>query len=684
MRRFFIFLILFFISCEKRIILEREKKPESPLTEISIKEGVELFNTMRFKKSAVLFLKNLSTVPDDWKLNFLAGLSLLKAGKPKYAKKYLSRALELSGEIKDYIHYYLAQTFFENEEMEASIEAIEVLKTFEDSSVLCDGLLLKIKAFYRMEFYDEALISIEDEYLKSCPERTEIEIIEAKIHCRRGEIEKAKEKLVRLWMKRDFSLQNLNELTEECGEEIEIAITEEMVIQKMKKLMEEERYADALSTGERFFKEPNPVSQFLAGKALYYLRRLQDSKKKLEDSLNSLPPPMKCEAEFFLGKIEERMGKEEAFEIYRRVYEKYPDCEFQDNALFKMAILKRDENIFKAFIEKFPTSDLLPDAYWELAWSLIRRNDPSSITYLIPITNYNGKWNSKAVFWLTEAMRRNGKGEEADNLLKNFMESSPSDYYWIAGSYYVKGITLSVSHEENFYYADAPVPHQKEISVLLSLGIFELIQKEVNHILRNYPESASELIYSISGEYPDFIFALKSLPVSFYYPEAYKESVLKYAQEFSIDPFLIFAIIKAESAFQRFAISRANAMGVMQIIKPTAIFITSNLQMEKFELPDIFIPEVNIRMGAWYLKYLIDKFSELIPAISAYNAGPENVMRWCSQNGEMKTIDFIESISFSETRDYVKKIIYYYAVYRNLYSPPFEPEKIFKDTACRE
>jgi soluble lytic murein transglycosylase len=171
-------------------------------------------------------------------------------------------------------------------------------------------------------------------------------------------------------------------------------------------------------------------------------------------------------------------------------------------------------------------------------------------------------------------------------------------------------------------------------------------------------------------------------PLSFYYPLAYKDSVFRYSGDFSLDPYLILAVMKAESSFQRFAVSRANARGVMQIIKPTAIFISSQLQMENFELIDLFLPDLNIKMGVWYLKFLIDKFSELVPALSAYNAGPENVSRWCSDFGDMKTFDFIESIPFSETKDYVKRVIYYYAVYKNLYSPPFEPEKIFKERAC--
>lgn len=683
MRKLILFFILIFFSCEKKVVLHVEEKLEKPKKEISLKEGVDLFNTMRFKRSAVFFLRNLTEFSDDWRLNFLAGLSLLKTGKPRYAKRYLSRAVELSPELKDYIHYYLAVAFFENEEPEAALEAIESLKSFKDSAVLCDGLLLRIKALYKMELYEELLKSLREEYLPVCPLKTEIKVLESKVHCKREDFEKAKEVFKEAVLSKNFFLAEFDEIAEECGEEeVKNWITREMILEKMRGLAAEERWKDVISWGERFSLEDEPVFQFLMGEALYYTKKLRDSKEKFKSSLNALPPSLKCEAEFFLGKIAERYGEGNAVDLYRRVYEKYPGCEFADNAFFKVALIKKDENLFKKFIERFPDSDLVPDARWEIAWHLIKRNDPSSLNYLAPITGYDQKLNSKAIFWMAEAMRRSGDVEGANNILRNFMEKAMPDYYWISASYYVRDVPFPVKKDENWYFT-GPLPNERKISALLSLGIFELIEKEVNHILRNYPERATELFYSISKEYPDFIMLLKNAPPSFYYPLAYEDSVFRYAKEFSIDPYLVFAVMKAESLFQRFAISRADARGVMQIIKPTALFINSQLRMENFELVELFLPDVNIKMGIWYLKFLIDRFSELVPALSAYNAGPENVSRWCSDFGEMNTFDFIESIPFSETKNYVKKVIYYYAVYRNLYSEPFEPEEVFKERACK-
>lgn len=683
MRRFLLLSLFIILSCEKKVLINPERE-EKPKKEVSLSEGISYFNTMRYKKSSIFFLKNLSSAPEDWRLNFLVGLSLLKTGKTEYAKRYLSRSMELSEEIKDYIYYFLALTFFQNEEMEAALEAIELLKGFNDSALLCDGLLLRIKVLYKMELYEEALKSVEMEYIPNCGERTEAKVLELRIHCRNDEIEKAKEVVKKLWMRRDFSIPEI-ESVKGCMEEgVKRFITKEMVFQKMKLLMGDERWNDLLAFGKYFFDEYDPTLYFFMGKALYYMRNLRESREKLERSLKDLPISLRCEAEFFLGKIAERLRDVRVLDIYKSVYEKYPDCEFADNAFFKIANLSKDESLFKDFIKRFPNSDLIPEVQWQLAWSAIRRNAPSSITYLAPITTSPTGLNSKAIFWMTEAMRRNGDKEEADKILKEFMQKSSPDYYWVSASYYVKEVTFPIQATEWKEFFNTPLPHKEKISSLLSIGIFELIEKEVNHILRKYPERATEFLYNISEEYPDFTSLLKNTSISsFYYPLAYKESVFRYAGEFSLDPYLILAVIKAESAFQRFAISRANAKGVMQIISPTAYFISSNFKMDDFDLSELFLPDVNIKMGTWYLRFLIDRFSEIVPAISAYNAGPENVNKWCSENGEMRTIDFIESIPFSETYNYVKRVIYYYAVYKNLYSPPFEPERLFKEKACK-
>jgi len=127
------------------------------------------------------------------------------------------------------------------------------------------------------------------------------------------------------------------------------------------------------------------------------------------------------------------------------------------------------------------------------------------------------------------------------------------------------------------------------------------------------------------------------------------------------------SIINIESRFNRFAVSPAGASGLMQIMEPTAIWIAERMGIENFDYQTmIFDPEVNINMGTWYIRHLMEMHYNLDVALAAYNAGMGNVANWL-QNPEFssdgKTLDYIP---FRETRNYVERVNLSMRVYRFL------------------
>ncbi len=150
-----------------------------------------------------------------------------------------------------------------------------------------------------------------------------------------------------------------------------------------------------------------------------------------------------------------------------------------------------------------------------------------------------------------------------------------------------------------------------------------------------------------------FLFALKAE-----YPVKYEVCVTKYAKEFGTDENLIYAIIKAESKFKEDAISSKNAVGLMQITEPTAAWIAEKLNMDTFSPEMLKIPEVNIRMGAFYISYLLDMYQgDKKCALSAYNAGHRNVDTWLLNKDYSKDGKTLSVIPFPETERYVNKVI---------------------------
>ncbi len=127
-------------------------------------------------------------------------------------------------------------------------------------------------------------------------------------------------------------------------------------------------------------------------------------------------------------------------------------------------------------------------------------------------------------------------------------------------------------------------------------------------------------------------------------PSAYESLIHRYAREYGVETALVKAIIKAESHFNPYAVSRKGAQGLMQLAPETA---------RDLSVQDVFDPEENIRAGVQYLKILLEKFKGNLPlSLAAYNAGPSAV----DQYGEIPP--------YRETRDYVKKVLTYYRQYR--------------------
>jgi soluble lytic murein transglycosylase len=153
------------------------------------------------------------------------------------------------------------------------------------------------------------------------------------------------------------------------------------------------------------------------------------------------------------------------------------------------------------------------------------------------------------------------------------------------------------------------------------------------------------------------------------FPRPYTDAVITSANEFGLDPLLIWSVMRVESRYNPNAGSPVGARGLMQIIPATQAWLEEQLGLE-LAPGEIFVPEVNIRLGAWYLAYLRDEFDgDMELAIPAYNAGPDNVRAWLRDPMVKDRDDFIRWIGFGETREYLEKVSIAYWQYRQIYMP---------------
>ena len=154
------------------------------------------------------------------------------------------------------------------------------------------------------------------------------------------------------------------------------------------------------------------------------------------------------------------------------------------------------------------------------------------------------------------------------------------------------------------------------------------------------------------------------------YPLEYEEFILKYANEHELDPYLVAALIKAESNFVPDAQSHKDARGLMQLVDGTAQGVAAELKID-YSFDMLTNPELNIRIGTYYLAHLMDMYNgDVRLALCAYNAGFGNVDKWLD-NPKYTFEGNLHTIPFPETQKYLDNTLLYTEKYRKLY-PDFD------------
>ena len=152
------------------------------------------------------------------------------------------------------------------------------------------------------------------------------------------------------------------------------------------------------------------------------------------------------------------------------------------------------------------------------------------------------------------------------------------------------------------------------------------------------------------------------------FPMPYKDEVERFSRERKLDPFLVLSIMKQESKFKRLARSKAFARGLMQIIPSTASSLATALGLEDFSVDQLYVPEVNINLGTRYMQDITNEFGNHVEFIAAgYNGGESNVRRWIASSKQNEVMDFVSSIDFKETKNYVMIVKSNYELYKRIY-----------------
>jgi soluble lytic murein transglycosylase len=315
------------------------------------------------------------------------------------------------------------------------------------------------------------------------------------------------------------------------------------------------------------------------------------------------------------------------------------------------------------------------------------------------------------LYWL---YRTGGPGEDRDALMKRLLAEHPLSFYSIASRGEASFFTLK---EEDLYQTAGRLIERLErrerefvesvgltlrpgemlcqhaayeaLSYFLERGFIEEARICVGELARTFGSDTAGMaaLYATVRSSGLVDVGLKLLwtkglsiegsPVhySLRYPVAYSGSVSREAERNRLPAELILAIIREESSFDRFAVSRAGALGLMQLMPRTGAWIGGMIDEGSYSTEDLLHPSCNIAAGSWYLRYLLGRFDDsIVAALAAYNGGETRLKRWRRLfRPSDQPIAALELIGPRETRRYVKKVLDTMAVYRAiaLYDPEF-------------
>lgn len=390
----------------------------------------------------------------------------------------------------------------------------------------------------------------------------------------------------------------------------------------------------------------------------------------------------------------------QALEYFQLILEKYPTSEYVDRARFAAADIheyfgRRPEAIqlYSDIIKLSPVGQIRDDAAWRLAWLYYRNGDlPSASEAFSTLSKQsgNGPFGTAALYWQARISEKSGENDKARQTYRQITASAPESYYqslsWRAlqrlgdASEEPKWVVASAPQEAD----DPPIApelvfHLSRARALGSLSLQHLAITELDELNRaatpsNRMRAFLMREYFKTGGYARSLQLANQLPSSrrdrepYRYPLAFWQLIQQKAQQRGLDPYLVLALIRQESLFDARARSPAAALGLMQLLQPTAARVAKQIGIA-VPTPDmLFDPDVNLTLGTQYLKDLLARYSNnRQKAIAAYNAGESAVDRWEKEISTDDIEEFVERIPYVETRGYVKLVLRNQQIYKSLY-----------------
>jgi len=390
----------------------------------------------------------------------------------------------------------------------------------------------------------------------------------------------------------------------------------------------------------------------------------------------------------------------------------FPHSHWLEEALYSagnMYLLKHDyANAiaqYTSLVKLFPGSSYAPSAHWRAAWMNYRlRNYPEAARLMNEqLQSYPGGAEIPGALYWRARMYEDEEHNygQALNYYRAVTSVYPNYYYAILARERIAslGNQTTATAASTPFLAYVHAPETPPLTDVLPENDIHLIKARLlaNAALNEYiaPEIqagagsatwgllAQAEIYASYGEYfraletmkhsslHFFNYELDDVPVAYWhllFPQPYWTDIVDNAEKNQLDPYLVASLIRQESEFNPGALSRMNAYGLMQLLPSVGKSIAKHEGDKHFAANQLLDPPTNIELGTANLKDVLARFGgQPEYALAAYNAGDTPVHQWLATNDYKDIPEFVESIPYSETRDYVQAILRNREMYRQLY-----------------
>jgi soluble lytic murein transglycosylase len=399
--------------------------------------------------------------------------------------------------------------------------------------------------------------------------------------------------------------------------------------------------------------------------------------------------------------------------LIAQMVERFPTSRWLEEALYSggnMYLLKHDAKQatyhYSLLVKMFPNSTYAASAHWRTAWMNYRLHNYEEAARLMDeqIQGYSaGIEVPGALYW------RGRIYEEQDH---NFAQAA--NYYRALTASYInfyyaalarqrlnvlKGQTATVAPAAVLTSVPKPVvpflidelpenePHLIKARLLANASLNEYIGPEIQasptsnewgflaqaEIFTSYGETTRALQAMKRSGISFFAMPLDEVPMAYWkvlFPQPYWSDLVADSQKNGLDPYLVASLIRQESEFNAGVVSHANAYGLMQLLPSVGKSMAKKSGIKGFNANELLNPTVNLELGTKNLRLVLDRFGgQQEYALAAYNAGDVPVRQWMAAGDYKDIAEFVESIPYTETRDYVQAILRNRDIYRALYGP---------------